>query len=91
MNVSTYRILLRGTGLNRLIDGVDCAVGVFATVFVTGNDEQEARAVATHKLRARLVSKQAITQRTHLRVEEVQPINAKEVPEADPGLTFYRE
>jgi hypothetical protein len=91
MTMSTYRVLVKGTGLMRVIEGIECPVGVFGTVFVTGSDEHEARAIAVEELRANLASKQAITERTRFQVEEAQPIRADEVPEVRPGLAFYRE
>lgn len=86
-----YSVLVRGTGLHRVIEGVDCAVGFYTTVFVTAKDEQEARVDAVDRLRARLEANQAITDRTSLQVEEARRIRAEEVPDIQPGLAFYRE
>ena len=86
-----YKLLVRGTGLRRTIDGVDTAVGVYATLFVTEADEPAARAVAIGELRARLVAKGAITERTQLAVESIEQICADQIPKVQPGLAFYRE
>ena len=88
---SAYKLLVRGTGLHRMIDGVDTPVGVYATVFVTEVDENGARLAAIDELQARLGAKDATTEHTRLEVESIERIRANEIPKVQPGFTFYRE
>jgi hypothetical protein len=86
-----FKILVRGCGLVRVVDGAACPVGLYTSVFVLADGQMLAKKVALDLLRARLAEKGAMTERTSFDIESIEEITAEQVPLIQPGFAFYRE
>lgn len=86
-----FRVMLRASGLVRLMDGQPERLGVYAVHFVAARDQETAESLTCAWLKERLKATASLTPRSRFQLESCELIPPAEVPATQPGLTWFRE
>jgi hypothetical protein len=87
--VSFFKFLILGENFSGMIEGRDDPVGFYVTRHIEADNREQAMTIALDHVEAELESMGLMRREGIISVEEIDEINASDVPLTEPGFVIF--